>query len=95
MKYKVVYLDSSLFDLADIKQYLDQHSEMAWFNLIDKMETQIGNLSKFPYIGVIYKKYRRLVCDGYLVFYKVDKKREVVEIIRILHSKRDIKSLIK
>ena len=95
MKYKVVYLDSSLFDLADIKQYLDQHSEMAWYNLIDKLEKQIGNLSKFPDIGVIYKKHRRLVCDGYLVFYKADKKRAVVEIIRILNSKRDIKSLIK
>ena len=89
-KHKIIYLDSAFFDLAEIRTYLDEYSLTAWSKLIDKLEKQTKGLEDFPFSGVKYRTYRRLVCDDYLVFYKVNEDSRTVEIHRILHGSRDI-----
>ena len=90
MDYKIKYLETSLIDMMEIKQYLDQYSEKAWVALVDNFEKQIDALRAFPLMGSPYKKYRRLICGDYIAFYRVDKNNETVEIMRFLHGSRDI-----
>jgi len=94
MDYKIKYLETSLIDMMEIKQYLDQYSENAWVVLVDNFENQIESLKTFPLIGSPYKKYRRLICGEYIAFYRVDKKNETVEIMRFLHGSRDIRQYL-
>ena len=94
MNYRVVYLDTALNDMSEIKDYLEQHSITAWSKLIDIMERKLKNLEQFPNIGERHKNYRRLVCGDYLVFYQVNEEYKTILVARILHGRLDIRSLL-
>lgn len=93
-QYRLMYLDTALEDMSDIKAYLDLNSETAWSKLVIYMKKQMDNLKKFPYMGERYKKYRRLVCGDYLVFFKVNDDKKTVEVYHVLHCSRNIKKYL-
>jgi plasmid stabilization system protein ParE len=58
-----------------------------------ELQSCIVSLADFPFLAPIYNdnpNYRKLVVLHYLVFYKVSETERAVEIHRVLHSSRDV-----
>ena len=90
MSYRVIYLDTALEDIAEIKLYRNEHSGTSWGKLIRMFKKSIKNLEMFPNIGTIYKNYRYLECDDYLIYYIVNERKRTVSVARFLHNRLDI-----
>jgi addiction module RelE/StbE family toxin len=92
-KFQVEYLPSAEQDLTDIFEYVLNDSPLAAIQLIEQIDNSVSKLEDFPYMGsttndtrLTYLGYRILIVESYLVFYAVI--GDLVEIRRILHSKR-------
>ena len=67
--------------------------------LLKIIVTKINQLNEFPYIGPLLSikikvktNYRYLICNKYIIFYKVDNKQ--IFVVRILHSRMDYAQVI-
>jgi toxin ParE1/3/4 len=82
-------------DLIQIWIYIAADSERAADNLLDGIETKLEALRAFPEIGVaredIRPGLRMLVSGEYVILYRVGE--ESVDIIRIVHGRRDLEAL--
>ena len=86
-------------DLADIITYIASENSSAAEVLLNKIESCLASLSKFPTLGQKAQDeplaaigYRYLVVDNYLIFYTVAK--NVVLVHRIIHGARDYHKLL-
>ena len=84
-------------DLAEIFDYLDEHSPQAAERLAAAIDERGALLSQFPQLGRSREELaaglRSLVVERYVLFYRVT--AHAVEILRILHGSRDIDSIMK
>ena len=95
MKY-IISVEASI-DLENIWLYTfenwSQEQADRYFNLIID---EIENISNDPSSGIDYSDIRegyfRSRVNSHYIFYKVNLKKKVVEIIRILHQQMDIES---
>mgnify|MGYP000944865976 FL=1 len=97
MKYKLIYMDLVLDDMAAVKRYLSGFYPGTWPRFSQKLEDGISALSSMPYICEAYRSgsdYRCLVVEDYLVLYKVNETEKAVYIHRILHGSRDIQRFL-
>lgn len=91
---RIVMLPRAMQDLEDVIDYLAQFYADTAIKQYDHIVSKIQELSRFPEMyeeyGIGYYRfaYRRMVVDEYQVFYTVLK--DVIEIHRVLHGKRDI-----
>ncbi len=99
-KYLIEYLPIAYDDLEDIFQYIAADDQTAAASLLDEMDRAISHLGEFPDMGVRLnnkrldsKGYRMLVVNDYLIFYVFI--YDVIEIRRILSSKRKYMNLLK
>ena len=95
MKYKIVYLEPSMGDVEDIRDYLFQFYPNTPKKFLSALKRGIEYLRDNPYIYEEYADntaYRKMAVLDYLVFYKVFEQDKVVEIHRVLHGARNIKS---
>lgn len=52
MSHKVVFLQSAVDDLHEIRRYIRKHfTQATWLSAYSKIEKAILNLEKFPYAG--------------------------------------------
>jgi addiction module RelE/StbE family toxin len=98
-KFKVEYLPIAARDLYEIFDYIMKDDPSAAAGLMDRMEESIGQLKDFPKMGSIPKDerlrfmgYRMLIVGECIAFYVII--GDVVEIRRIIHSKRKYSFLI-
>lgn len=81
-------------DLEDIWIYIAQDSEQAADALIDEIIQRLPKLAAFPDMGRkrddLLKGLRSFPVKSYVLFYR--RIQEGIEIFRILHGRRDIKS---
>lgn len=98
-KYQVRLLSVAEQDLLELISYVASDNPDAALQLAERIETQLGNLVRHPYLGKIPNDqtlaslgYRVLVVENYLIFYKV--RRRTVLVHRIIHGARDITSLL-
>lgn len=98
MKYKISQEANQ--DIEDIWLYTYENwsPEQAdrYFNqIIDEIEY----LAEYPESGKdcdqIRKGYFRSRIKSHFIFYKINRKKEVIEIIRILHERMDIESRLE
>lgn len=103
MKYKIIRTDKADEQLREIIFYIadDSGSVDIALNYLDKIETAIHRLEKFPNCGsiprysVLRKQgYRVLILERHLVFYKLDERNKVVTIYAIVDGRREYKNLI-
>ena len=103
MNYKVIYSDESLGDIIRIYDYISivRNESVNAIRLIDAIRNSIKNLYEFPFSHPIvsfspWKEIgmRYLTVKKHIVFYCVNEKQSVVNIIRIFSSKQDIKNII-
>ena len=92
--YDVRLLRVAEDDLVEIVAYIATDRPSAAEKLADKIEKNLGLLSKHPHLGRIpgeedlaRQGYRYLVVDNYLIFYTIEEKAILVH--RILHGARD------
>ncbi|MEZ4842981.1 MAG: type II toxin-antitoxin system RelE/ParE family toxin [Saprospiraceae bacterium] len=95
MKYKISLLASKALENIWLYTFENWSIEQAdrYFNLI---MDEIEFVAQKPESGLEYnfvsKGYYRTNTKSHLIFYKIDKKNNIVEIIRILHQRMDIES---
>lgn len=84
-------------DLDNIYSYISKelYAENAANNLLNKIETSIMTLKKYPfscnYVSDEFLKlkgYRKLIIDNYIAFYLVKEEEKQVIVIRVLYGKQ-------
>lgn len=103
MQYKIVRTDKADEQLREIIFYIadDSGSVDVALNYLDKIETPINRLGKFPFSGseprysILRKQgYRVLIVERHLVFYKVNEEHKIVTIYAVVGGRREYKNLI-
>ena len=91
MAYKVIFAPAAIERLADIVRYIaaddPRTAETFALHLIDRAEM----LGGFPELGTPFlkrKNVRRLRCDPYFIYYRLQPNRDVVEILDFWHAAR-------
>jgi len=98
MMYDVKFMDLAYEDYDAISEYLTKFYPSTLDKFLAELEEHTTTLHSTPYAFEVYwpnPKYRRMVVQGYLAFYKVFDENHKVEIHRILHGARNIKNMLK
>ena len=102
-KYSVEVSEPAKQDVLNIARYISSQltAPKAALEMVDSlaagMESLDGNPKRQPLVRddrLAAKGYRLLPVKNYLIFYKVDEQAHVVDIIRILYSRRDWSNLL-
>ena len=100
-KHKIIYFPLFYEDLDNITDYIKNKlkNEIALGKFVDKLEKEIKERASNPISYEEYisnkkrkNKYYRIYVDNFTVFYTV--KNNVMEVRRILYSKRNFNKLI-
>ena len=103
MKYQILRTDKAEEQLREIIFYIADVSDNIDIALryLDKIETAINRLQKFPESGSIpcysiLKKqgYRVVIIERHLVFYKINNEENTVVIYAIVDGRREYRNLI-
>ena len=103
MKYKIIRTDKADEQLRELIFYIaeDSGSIDIALNYLDKIETGINRLEEFPMSGsnprysILRKqRYRVLIVERHLVFYKVNESEKIVTIYAIVDGRREYRNLI-
>ena len=75
-------------DFHEIYSFLKENAFTENVNekLSDKFEKALERVCRFPDACPAYKGYRKLVVDKYLIFYKVNEKKNLIIVYRAIHS---------
>lgn len=99
--YRVVLTDEAALDLEQAVNWIKEDSVEAAHAFFVRIKTKIKtNLSKTPLMGVQLQSLDGrdlivLTCSQHRVFYVVDEDQLTVSVIRLLHTSRDIRSILK
>lgn len=98
----IIYSEYVATDIEEIYEYIAANDENAAYKMIEQFEHTILNLSEFPQLGNISKikelhakNIRMIPIEKYLIFYKINKQKNELQILRIIHGARDYEKLIK
>ena len=97
MKFRIIFLPQTKNDRAEIKSFLSKFYKGTYKRFSILLKKKISRLKIFPFSGPVYEsnpRYRKLIVGDYLIFYKVYESIKIVEIHYIIHSSRDIASLL-
>ena len=98
---EIVFSSEAINDLSETKKYITEElcNEKAAINVLGKIMSDIGILSKFPKAGAplssivnIETEYRFLVCGNYSVFYRIE--NDNVFVVRIIYGRRDFMRIL-
>lgn len=98
-QWKIIYSNQSRVDLLNIDNYIrcDLLSPMAANRITDKFLSMIKNLNSMPKRYPLYPEepwyslgLRYFPVENYIVFYHLEDKKQIVQIIRIMYSGQDI-----
>ena len=98
---EIFYTRRAEDDLTSVFDYIAEKNPENALNYIDKIQEEIENLSRLPFIGVdcrnkgIERDCRILIFENYLIFYEYDKTTNEITILRILHGSRKYQNLLK
>ena len=88
--FEVIFTKKARRQVEEIYKYiaLNLHNDPAAKKLMQKIDSTVRNLAKFPDLHPVsrMRKYRKCVIDGYLLFYKVDKKNKAVYVMAVYHA---------
>ena len=102
-KYKIQFSKDSRKDLKDIYIYIKYNLQepITAKKLIDKIRKEIYKLENNPTIYAIIRDeiikkrgIRRIKVNNYIVFYKVEEKNKIVEIVRIMYGRRIWRNIV-
>lgn len=103
IKYKVEISNQAKKDLKDVLIYIKDNlhepniSKNIYKKIIDKINSLEINPKKYQMLNHIVIKnaeVRKITLKNYLIFYKIYEKEKEVQVLRILHNKRNWKELL-
>jgi len=84
-------------DLIAIWEYIADDNPSSADRMLDMLDARINRLAEHPLLGSarpdIARNLRYLVCDNYLVLYRV--LADAVEVVRVLHGARNLTAILK
>ncbi|MCL2810525.1 MAG: type II toxin-antitoxin system RelE/ParE family toxin [Clostridia bacterium] len=99
MSYRLSYLPTAKFDMREIKEYLEsEYSSSVCDRVVGEIKERILDLETMPKMYPVSQddpRFRRMVCENYLVFYTLDETNYKVEIHHIWHGMRNIRAQLK
>ena len=95
MAYRIVRTAKADEQLRDIVLYRAEvaGSAAAALEFLNRLKQKINRLAEFPESGAL-RRYRVLIAEKHLVFYKVDEERKMVIVYAIVDGRRDYLNLI-
>jgi toxin ParE1/3/4 len=89
---RIVLSDKAEFDLLRIYRYLNERNPSAAEALIRRIDANVENLARFPFIGrersSLAPGLRCLVVGSYLIFYLVGS--DQVTVVRVIDGRMDV-----
>jgi addiction module RelE/StbE family toxin len=101
--YSVEVAEPARRDALDIARYISAElsAPKAALEMVDKLDDGMRSLEANPKRHALVrddrlaaKGYRALPVKNYLIFYKVNERKRLVDIVRILYNRRDWVNLI-
>lgn len=96
---RLVLSPLSLRDLQDIHDHIASDNPKAASAFLDRIDSQLLRLRKHPLIGRARPELQsglRCVAEGaYLIIYRILDEQNNVELVRVLHGKRNIRRIFK
>jgi plasmid stabilization system protein ParE len=89
--YRLLYSQKSLNDLGEILGHIAEEDAEAASRFGTSLLDHIDLLSRFPRLGAIIRKrswVRKLLHRPFLVYYRVDEDRRLIEILHVRHGAR-------
>ncbi|HPO12622.1 MAG TPA: type II toxin-antitoxin system RelE/ParE family toxin [Candidatus Hydrogenedentes bacterium] len=84
-------------DMDDLWLFIARDNISAADHFISKVMDKFSKIAAHPNLGRVCeevgKDFQRFPVDAYVIFYRI--KPKFIEIVRILHSARDIESILK
>ncbi len=95
MATKITYLPTAQNDLQDIFDYIATDNSTAAEHYLNLIKATCERTGAYPFLGRRYdERYSYVVSHQHLIFYSYDRLSDTVTIARIIHTARDISSLI-
>ena len=97
-KYKIQFSKDARMDLIDTYSYIKYNLQEPAIakKLIAKIREEINKLKDNPSIYAVIKdeiikkkEIRKIIVNNYIVFYKVEENKKLVEIVRIMYQRRN------
>lgn len=91
MGWKIIFARQALEELEQIVQFIAQDDPQSAIRFGDYLVDRAEFLLNFPELGTPYREranVRRLLCKSYYIYYRVDRKEQVIEIMDYWHSAR-------
>lgn len=97
-KYKIQFSKDAKKDLIDIYSYIKYNLQEPTIakKLIAKIRKEIDKLKDNPTIYAIIKdeiikkrEIRKIKINNYIIFYKIEEKNKIIEIVRIMYGRRN------
>jgi plasmid stabilization system protein ParE len=89
--YQLLYTQRALKDLAEIIGHMADDDAEAAFRFGSSLLDHVGLLTRFPRMGSVIRKrprVRKLLHSPFLVYYKVDEDKRVIEVVHFRHGAR-------
>ena len=96
MAFDYVITDEAKASFRKVYDYIaiNLFNEAAAANLSSKFEKAVEAACIFPKSYPIYKKYRRIVVDDYLIFFKIHEEKKVIVIMHALYGATDYDKIL-
>lgn len=101
--YRVDISESAENDIRDIVRYISAQlsAPLSAMEMLKAMEEAMISLAEMPYrVPVVSDErlaamgYRKFIVKGYIIFFSIDEKAKVVDVERILYSRRNWRAIL-
>ena len=89
MGWKIIFAPQALEELEQVVRFIAQDDAQAAIRFGDYLLDRAESLTNLPELGTLCRKranVRRLLCKSYYIYYRVDRKEQVIEIMDYWHS---------
>jgi toxin ParE1/3/4 len=95
---RLSFAERALQDLQEIHDYIARDNADAALHFIERLQERCNELAQFPATGrrreEVRSGYRSVTVGDYVIFY-LCRSADAVEIVRVIHAKRDLGKSLK
>ena len=91
MGWKIIFAPQALEELEQIVRFIAHDDADAAVRFGEYLANRAESLVNFPDLGAPYRRranVRRLLCKSYYIYYRIQRKEQVIEIMDYWHSAR-------
>ena len=97
---QIEWTEAALADVEEIHQYIERNSPRYAQLTVEKIQADALNLTHFPELGARLSEFKRSVyretlSGNYRIIYRIDKRRNRILIIGVIHARRNLPPIMK